>query len=208
MTVSNFLLVDTETTGLPPCSVVEVAIRAIDPVSLATLWEAESFIKPTMPIAIQATAVHGITEDMVKDSPLLEEFLGQLNIKGDIYFMGHNVAFDEPLVPFAQGVKGRCCTLKWSKALFKSPSYKLQNLKERYGIPDNEAHQAMADVDTTHKYLAGLLNEFGLSLFDMVQLNDISRLALPLATLRTRASANPESDWSAALRIAEHLAGR
>ncbi len=70
----NCLVLDTETTGLDDkAEIIEIAvIDATGKVLLNTL------VKPSKPIPAEATAIHGITDEMVKDAPTWPEVNPQL----------------------------------------------------------------------------------------------------------------------------------
>ncbi|CAI1758724.1 3'-5' exonuclease [Serratia marcescens] len=71
----NCLVLDTETTGLDDkAEIIEIAvIDATGKVLLNTL------VKPSKPIPAEATAIHGITDEMVKDAPTWPEVNPQLS---------------------------------------------------------------------------------------------------------------------------------
>lgn len=70
----NCLVLDTETTGLDDkAEIIEIAIiDAHGKVLLNTL------VRPSKPIPAEATAIHGITDEMVKDAPTWPEVSPQL----------------------------------------------------------------------------------------------------------------------------------
>ncbi len=70
----NCLVLDTETTGLDDkAEIIEIAvIDATGKVLLNTL------VKPSKPVPAEATAIHGITDEMVKDAPTWPEVNPQL----------------------------------------------------------------------------------------------------------------------------------
>lgn len=86
----KFVVLDTETTGLHNAEIVSIAIVSADgDVLLNTL------VHPTIKIPADATRIHGITDEMVKDAPTWRE------VWGDVFkaIAGHdamiyNVAFD------------------------------------------------------------------------------------------------------------------
>lgn len=60
----NYKILDTETTGLFHAEACQIAI--IDSEGILMF---DTYIKPIKPIPAAATAVHGITDEMVKDAP-------------------------------------------------------------------------------------------------------------------------------------------
>lgn len=60
----NFLVLDTETTGIKIGEIIQIAI-----ISSAGETLVDSLVKPVKPIPSDSTKIHGITDDMVKDAP-------------------------------------------------------------------------------------------------------------------------------------------
>ncbi|PYA49172.1 3'-5' exonuclease [Serratia marcescens] len=70
----NCLVLDTETTGLDDkAEIIEIAI--IDATGKTLL---NTLVRPSKPIPAEATAIHGITDEMVKDAPAWPEVSPQL----------------------------------------------------------------------------------------------------------------------------------
>jgi len=68
------VILDTETTGLHDSArIVEIAVLSVDGSVLL-----DSLVNPQVPIPAEATRVHGITDDMVKDAPTFSDLLVQL----------------------------------------------------------------------------------------------------------------------------------
>lgn len=86
----KFYILDTETTGLGnEDEIVEIAI--IDNTDGIIL---NKLIKPTIKIPSIATNIHGITNEMVKDSPSINEFIDILEkLKGETIYI-YNKDFD------------------------------------------------------------------------------------------------------------------
>ena len=86
---------DTETTGIKPDKDKIIEIAAYDPVLDKTF---SSLINPKVPIPKESTAIHNITDDMVKDAPDFQK-VGKNFIdfcSGDIVLIAHNNdAFDK-----------------------------------------------------------------------------------------------------------------
>lgn len=90
---SDWVILDTETTGLEPGEICQIAI--VDHTEKTLL---DTLIKPTISIPAEATAIHGITSEMVEDAPqfpevypLIREAIGSKLLV--IYNVGFDVTF-------------------------------------------------------------------------------------------------------------------
>ena len=92
----RFACLDTETTGLSPeggGKICEVAVS----VSKAgrVLDEFTTLINPGMPMHPDVVAIHGITNDMVKNAPSFQEVLPTLlGVLDNCVIVAHNADFD------------------------------------------------------------------------------------------------------------------
>ena len=145
---------DTETTGVKPGKDKIIEIAAYDPVDKRTF---SKLINPKMPIPPDATKIHNITDDMVKDAPdfssIGKEFLEFCS--GDVVLIAHNNdAFDQLFLEEECKFHGLILpkwayldTLKWARKYRTDlPKHSLQFLREVYDIPANQAHRALDDV--------------------------------------------------------------
>ena len=99
-TQDDWTILDTETTGLYDAQIVEIAI--IDRTGQTLL---DTFIKPTIPIPPETTALHGITDAMVADAPSFPEVYPRIMevLKGKRVLI-YNSAFDIKILNY-------CCQL-------------------------------------------------------------------------------------------------
>lgn len=90
----NYAIVDTETTGLgSDAQIVEIAI--IDCTGKVLV---NTLIKPSISIPAQATAIHGITDEMVCDAPSwLEVIPSVVEAIGDCW-IAYNAEFDRRII--------------------------------------------------------------------------------------------------------------
>jgi len=96
----GYLILDTETTGLKKAEIVQVAV--IDLLGNALL---NTLIKPTMPIPRKTTAVHGIDDLMVANSPCFTQIYPQLKeLLEDKLTLIYNSQFDCQIIKY-------CCEL-------------------------------------------------------------------------------------------------
>lgn len=157
--VSRAIFYDTETTGIRSEKDRIIEIAAYDPALNRTF---EKLINPGSPIPKEATAIHGITDEMVASAPSFLE-VGKEFIEfcsGDVVLIAHNNdAFD---IHFLRQEFKRCevampewrflDTLKWARRYRTDlPRHSLQFLREVYEIPANNAHRALDDVIVLHQ---------------------------------------------------------
>lgn len=160
------ILFDTETTGLLKPSansvdeqpeIVELYAVAIDE-EYKLLGEWESFFKPKIPITEELTKIHGISNEMVKDSPTFAEAAEDLAkfFTGTDELIAHNLPFDrsmlanelircDRLIQFPWP-RIHTCTVELAMPI-EQRRISLGNLhKLACGSPHEGAHRAKADV--------------------------------------------------------------
>ncbi len=156
----RYVICDTETTGLPPCKAVEIAMTEIGE-DLQVLQHWYSLIDPEIPIQSEAQAIHGISSDMLVDSPTSEEFIDHVlggKLEGDICIIAYNVKFDLPMLTHIGNVTHTICVLEMARMLVKDTvNHKLQTIRQHFGIAENKAHSAAGDVEVTLEVLRRLL---------------------------------------------------
>jgi exodeoxyribonuclease X len=169
----RYIIFDTETTDVSPEKrAVEFAMLEVDE-NLNILGDAQALVNPGRPLSPEASAINGITDDMVASCPTVEEWVAQhpdiFPLDGDITLIGHKVTFDAPLfAPF--GRYGRLLdTLDLACAFISdAPNRKLDTLKQHLGLPGGgTSHRAMADVLTCYQLLKWFTNHTGRTLHDL-----------------------------------------
>ena len=152
---------DSETLGLQPGSrIVELGAVLFDETGILSRFE--SLINPEMPIPPDVLAIHGITDEMVKDAPdagvVLENFLKWADTD---HLVAHNAPYDVGIVSWAAGQHGIVLppmkvidTAEIAKSIKLTKNNKLATLVEFHGIQvAGEAHRAMRDAEACAKYL-------------------------------------------------------
>jgi DNA polymerase III subunit epsilon len=159
---------DLETTGTRPDVDRIVEIAAYDPVQNQSF---QQFVHPGIPIPEEATAIHGISNEMVKQAPSFAQ-AGADFIKfcsGKVLLVAHNgEMFDVPFLraeckrhklSFPSGW-GLVDSLKWARKYRRDlPRHALQYLREMFGIPKNQAHRALDDVMTLYRVFSLLTDD-------------------------------------------------
>ena len=186
---------DTETTGIGQKDrLCQLAIkeRGIADQLLNTLY------KPPLPIALQAMAVHHITEEMVSDRPQFMEApefgpVKDLFEHEDTIAIAHNAAFDISMLA-REGITPRqtICTYKVARALDPEGAlaeYKLQYLRYLFGLRiEASAHDAWGDVLVLEAVFEALLTkmieEHGSEEAALSEMLEISNRPMLFTTLR------------------------
>lgn len=159
----NYLILDTETTGLTSVSeIVSIAVIAADGRPLLN-----TLVHPTQAIPPQATAIHGITNAMVKEAlPFPSELLQELVRDRDviIYNAGYDVTMlyrsvewaGLPTVQWNKIARWHCAMETFSEIYGEwndyRQNYKWQKLATAcsyYKIDVVDAHTALADCMMT-----------------------------------------------------------
>jgi DNA polymerase-3 subunit epsilon len=158
---------DTETTGVKPGKDRIIEIAAFDPTGDRTFC---TFTNPECPIPAESTAITNITDEMVKDAPLIKDALEAFTdfCAGEYVLIAHNNdAFDKLFLEAEFQRAGLIIppwtyidSLKWSRKYRSDlPRHSLQFLREAYGIQANQAHRALDDVYVLHKVFSQMVDD-------------------------------------------------
>ena len=150
----DLVFLDTETTGFGQCRLIELGYAYTLP-NAGTFEIPEIFsfrVKPPIPIEGQASAVHGIYDEMLAlELPLQErpDFGNLKEIFESSLVIAHNGPFDRDVLA-REGifVQYLLDTKKAAKAVYPhAPSHRLQHLREHFGLEiEGAAHSAAGDV--------------------------------------------------------------
>ncbi|MFA4966625.1 MAG: 3'-5' exonuclease [Candidatus Margulisiibacteriota bacterium] len=171
----DFVILDTETTGLDPANseIIEIAALKVKNKEIVDIFN--HLVKPANPIPDNITKINGITNEMVEESPTLGNITYKfLDFIGGSTLMMHNAEFDLSFINhhiFTPRKKElgspSICTLKVSRfVLPQLQSHKLSSLAQHFGIPVKNSHRALGDVETTFELwfkLTPLLRDKGIS---------------------------------------------
>jgi len=153
----EYAIVDIETTGGSPSNskITEVAIVITDGKQILDKYE--TLINPEQRIPYNITALTGIDDRMVAESPKFFEIAKTIlsYLEGRI-FVAHNVNFDYGFIRQEFKSLGfnyesdKMCTVRLSRKAFPGlPSYSLGKLSKSLGVVLSNAHRAMADTMAT-----------------------------------------------------------
>lgn len=164
--MANPYILDTETASLAG-GVVELAYLEVD-YDLNVLSEFCSHVNPERPIEPGAQAIHGITDDMVKDAPTLAQVAA--HFEGPIEMIAHNAHFDRRMIQPTIQVSNMLCTLKVARALIKgTTNFKLETLQAELKLPVQKSHSALGDVHTVRDLLLHMREHHGMNLRQYLQ---------------------------------------
>lgn len=151
-----FVVFDLETTGLDFDSHNIIEIGAAKTNSNEVIETFQSFIKIEGSIPAEASAVNGITDDMLHDAPPAKEVLQSfLHFLGDCVLVAHNITFDyrflnaELIRNGFVGVENNLLidTLELSRKSLKNLSrFSLEAITNHLGIAVDTRHRALDDA--------------------------------------------------------------
>ncbi len=192
----RFTVVDTETTGRWNASrMVELATVCVLNGRLVDEWS--RLIHPGCTIPQDAMAIHGITDDMVRNAPRASEVLpGRFPEWEPTVLVAHASEYDEgvlsadaaranmwiPTIPILD-------TLTLARYLLEpQASYSLKSLTGVLGIHQEEAHRALSDARDTARLLLHLLDLLkrsgGQNFGDLARISRLSRLGTTAGPLQ------------------------
>lgn len=149
------IVLDIETTGLDYTKERMVEFAAVRLENGVIKDEFQTLINPEQHIRKSSIAIHGITEEMVKDAPTEAEALPKiLDFIGDYPIVAHNAIFDYSFINEASLRQyGKPITNQRidSQYMFKEvypdvESCGLVSLMDKFGVTTETHHRAMADT--------------------------------------------------------------
>lgn len=164
---SEYVIFDIETTGLNPAQDGITEIAAIKAKDGQKIDEFHTMVNPGMLIPAEITRITGITNEMVKDAPTLDEILPSFyEFAQGAVLVAHNAAFDTGFI-FRNGKRlGLEFTMPVLDTLLLArrmrpgySAYKLDVLCQNLGVELEGHHRAMHDADATWTILEIFLKE-------------------------------------------------
>lgn len=173
LTGKDFLVLDTETTGLDDGEVVQIAI-----VNSAGDTLLDTLVKPNRPIPRDATNIHGITDEMCKDAPTWIDLAPQIKqiLDGKLLVV-YNAVYDRkimhrtqerwelPKIEWKEISTWLCAMEAFAEFYGDYNSYrgsyrwqKLVTAARHFGINPENAHSALGDCKMTLAVTQAMLN--------------------------------------------------
>ncbi|OGR68342.1 MAG: hypothetical protein A2081_01985 [Elusimicrobia bacterium GWC2_61_19] len=176
-----FTFIDVETTGLSPraarvCEVAAISFRGSDRVA-----ELAELVNPGAPIPAEVSKIHGITDEMVKDSPSFAAVAPRLlALLENSVIVAHNAEFD---IAFLSAELERVGlkfpklhvvdTLAIARKNWKFQSNRLGKIAAELNISNGGWHRALSDVEMTRKIFEHFISAFksagAVTVADLVQ---------------------------------------
>ena len=157
---TSYVAMDLETTGLDPFEdgIVEIAgVKVVDGEVVDTF---QTLVSTTAKLSAEASRVNGITKDMLRGAPGIEEALGSfLKFSADLPMLGHNAkGFDIRFVEHACArIAGAELPREWydtmelAETVYGRRRMSLRDLCQRCDVTNDEAHRALSDSQATHE---------------------------------------------------------
>ncbi len=159
--VPSYVVFDLETTGTSYNNDDIIEISAVKVRDKKVIDTFSSLVNPERPIPYRATAVNGISDDMVEDEPVLEEVLALfIDFIGDEILVGHNIhSFDMKFIwKAAEELYGKTITNDYvdtlpmaRQCLPQLAHHKLVDISAYYNISTAGAHRALSDCMMNQK---------------------------------------------------------
>jgi len=163
------VFLDLETTGLHPqfghriCEVGMLRCRG-----RRREGSFQSLVNPRRPISPGATAMHGITDEMVAEAPTFDRIADEvLDFIDNSVIVAHNAPFDLGFLAFQFRSTGisppgnfAIDTLYLAREHFDFPSNSLPNIAAYLGITVQESHRALQDALTVKRVFDEFSRDF------------------------------------------------
>ncbi len=168
----RFVVIDTETTGFKAYAgdeIVSISLIELEGVE-PTGRELYTLVNPGREIPAESTEIHHITDDQVRDAPVIEEVLIDVaDFIGQSVIVGHHVNFD---IRFLNKTlqKELLCHLKhpWLDTMMmylaasgRVGHYTLEEVAHFTRVPIQDRHTARGDALTTAGIFANLVEKLG-----------------------------------------------
>jgi len=164
----HFVALDLETTGLDPSRDAIVSLAAIPFHGGLPAAGYVTLVDPERPIPPESTAVHGLTDGLVRGAPRLDHVLPALEpVVGGALLVGHQVGFDVAVLARARRARGLprlrnrvADTGRLARALHPEwRDFSLERIAGRLDVEVTARHTAEGDALTAGRIFLALLPE-------------------------------------------------
>ena len=193
---------DTETSGKYPLSAEICEIAAVKWKNGQIIDTFHTLIKPSLPMGAEVIAIHGITNDMVENSPRIEDKIAEFHqfIQGSIP-VAHHAPFDLGFIAIEFEKAGLSlpempvlCSSLLSRKLFpESSNHRLQTLIQFFKLPQGAAHRALDDAKACLEVGLLCLEKSGDAVLEKTLLAQGGALTWQRFSMRALNSENPNA---------------
>ena len=164
---SDFVVFDIETTGFHPRTDDILEIGAVKVRGNELVDSFFTTVRPKKPIPLEVIKLTGISDDMVKDAPVVQEALEKFKaFIGNSVLVAHNAAFDVGFIRMNMAKNLNVNlenpvidTVSMGRALFPDlKNYKLKTLCAEFNIPLENHHRAVDDAQATAQLFEIFIN--------------------------------------------------
>jgi len=163
----TFVVFDLETTGLSAVYDTIIELAAVKIKGGQIIDKFESFANPHHELSATTIDLTGITDDMVKNAPEVEEVIRNYHEwAGDHIMVAHNASFDMGFLYVSYKKYGidtkhaTIDTLELARMLHPElKNHRLNTLAKKFGIELTQHHRAIYDTEATSYLLTHLLKE-------------------------------------------------
>lgn len=151
----TFVSFDTETTGRYPLTAEICEIAAVKWKNGQEIGTFASLLKPSKPMTIDNIQIHGISNQMVENAPLIKDKIAEFHafVQGAV-LIAHHAPFDLGFVSVEFEKAGLplpdlpviCSSLLSRNVISETPDHRLKTLVEHFKINGGQAHRALDDA--------------------------------------------------------------
>ncbi|WP_079709482.1 PolC-type DNA polymerase III [Paraliobacillus ryukyuensis] len=165
---ATYVVFDVETTGLSAVYDTIIELAAVKVKDGDIIDRFESFANPHHPLSETTTDLTGITDDMVKDAPEVDQVLSDFHTwMGSDILVAHNASFDMGFLNqglekagIAQSTNPVIDTLELARFLLPNlKNHRLNTLCKKFNIELTQHHRAIYDAEATGYLLWKLVKE-------------------------------------------------
>lgn len=189
----DYVAFDLETTGIDPDFHRIIEIGAVRFKHFEPVAQYNQLVNPEMAIPPDAQQVHGISQEMVADKPVIKQVLGTFaDFCDDSPLVAHNARFDFRFMLAAvkmhssRAPSGRVIdTFSLAKRVLPGVhNYKLETLIRHYGIESGTFHRAAEDAEYCGRVFAELVKALQggghpCDLDSLIELTDKKEMVFP-----------------------------
>lgn len=176
---------DTETSGAFPVESEVIELGAVKWQGGEIVGRFQTLLKPSRPLTPDNIRIHGITNEMVAEAPLMQDQVaGFCEFVDESVLLAHHAPFDLGFMAVAVERAGlrmpntyNLCSSLLSRALLTTTNHKLQTLIQELQLEGGAAHRAFDDayacLQVLHKCVEKLGGEMRLARLAEIQKKDL-----------------------------------